>query len=257
MAQEPVNRGAPLLWADLGALPARGGFTTRRGGVSTGPLASLNLARRPGGTDAELAENWERVARALGRSARDVALLDQVHGARVLVVGRGSGPLATHGEADAMVCAVPGVVLAVRTADCAPVLFAAPGGVAVAHSGWRGTVAGVVPAALAALLEATGAAPGQVVAALGPHIKAPAYEVGDAVIGELVAGGIPREVVSRPGTRGRPHADIEAAIRWQLRQAGVADLQVVGGCTTATDDLWSHRRDGPPAGRQAGVVVLL
>src|SRR5690606_36130192 len=122
------------------------------------PYDGLNLGRRPGETDAALLENWRRVARTLDPvlDARAVALVEQVHGGEVLVVDRAPGPLAPVGRADALVTTTRGVVLAVRAADCAPVLLAAPGGVAAAHAGWRGVAASVVVAALEALLAATG-----------------------------------------------------------------------------------------------------
>lgn len=188
------------------ALPAvRHGFTTRGGGCSVGALAGLNLALRAGEAPDRLRENWERAARTLlpEAGAGQVALLDQVHGGAVLPVEAPTGPLGTLGAADALVTTRRGLILAVRTADCLPVLLAAPGGVAAAHAGWRGVAAGVVPAALRALLAATGAAPGEVRVALGPH--ATRLEVGPEVVEAFAAAGIPQAawaVGADPGPAG-------------------------------------------------------
>src|SRR5690606_30770246 len=157
------------------------------------------LGRRPGETDQALLENWRRVAGSLDPAldAGAVALVEQVHGGDVVVVEHAPGPLAPVGRADALVTTRPGVVLAGRAADCAPVLLAAPGGVAAAHAGWRGVAARVVEAALEALLAATGAAPGDVRAAIGPHIGAAAFEVGDEVVAAIEATGVPRDAFTR------------------------------------------------------------
>jgi len=233
------------------------GFTTRAGGVSEGGLATLNLARRPQERDAARVENWRRAIRALHPDlcSEAVALVHQVHGARALVVEAGRGPLEPVGEADALVTTVPGVVLAVRTADCVPVLLAAPGGVAAAHAGWRGTVAGVVPAAVRALCEATGADPAEVVAAVGPHIGGDAYEVGPEVVAGLRDAGLPDAAFLRPRPGARDHVDLGGAVEAQLRAAGVPHVDRLGACTFSEARFYSHRRDGASTGRQAALVA--
>lgn len=233
------------------------GFTTRAGGVSTGPLATLNLARRPGETDAALRENWERVARALdpALSAERLALLSQVHGRDVVRVEEPSGPLAVLGEADGLVTTRPGLILAVRAADCVPVLIAAPGGVAAAHSGWRGTAQDVVGATVAALVEATGQLPETFAAAIGPCIGGEAYEVGEQVVDGLSAGGLDPAAFVFPHPGPKPHVDLGAAVAAQLRAAGVSQVERIARCTFGDPELFSHRRD-PAGGRLAGVIAL-
>lgn len=254
---DPAPIEVPLLHgAALEAAPgAVHGFTTREGGVSEG--GTLNLARRPWERDEALAENWRRAVRALHPDLAPgaVAVMHQVHGARVLRVDAGLGPLRPVGEADALVTTVRGLVLAVRTADCVPVLLAAPGGVAAAHAGWRGTVAGVVPAAVAALCEATGADPASLVAAVGPHVGGDAYEVGPEVVQGLRGTGLSDEVFLRPRPGARDHVDLGAAVEAQLRRAGVPRVDRVAGCTFTDPRFFSHRRDGAAAGRQAGLVA--
>ena len=180
------------------------GFTTRAGGVSTGPWGPLNLARRAGEPDQILFENWDRVAGVLGLSARDVAIVSQVHGATVVKVTEPSGPLTTQGEADAMWTDRPGVLLGVRVADCVPVLLAGPGGVAVAHAGWRGVASGVVQAAIDALCDGVDCSPGEVCAAVGPHISGAVYEVGDEVVDGLASSGLDPEIFVRGEAAGGP-----------------------------------------------------
>jgi YfiH family protein len=231
------------------------GFTTRAGGASTGPLATLNLARHPDDVDANVAENWNRAARALHPtlSADRVALLHQVHGGDVVVVDAPRGPLDVVAKADAAVTARRDVVLAVRVADCVPVILASEAGVGVAHAGWRGTAADVVPRAVAALRDLVGDAP--IVAVIGPCIGADVYEVGDEVVTGIAATGVPTDVFVRTGPRGRPHADLRAAVAHQLGRVGVFDVRHVAGETTTDPELWSFRRHGAASGRFAGIVA--
>ena len=235
---------SPLLAARPGV---RHGFTTRRGGVSVGPLASLNLARRPGERDEALLENWRRVVGDPGA----LALVHQVHGKRVIEVEAGRGPLEVVGEADALVSRTPGVVVAVRVADCVPVLLAGPGVVAAVHAGWRGTVAGIVGETVAAM-SASGVSPSELVAAIGPAIGVCCYEVGPEVAGRVAERSPEAVDTSRP----REHVDLRRANAVQLRAAGVGQVGIVGSCTRCDPDSFSHRRD-PAAGRLAGFVGLV
>lgn len=260
-AQERAGTTVELLVAvtlsGLGGV--RHGFTTRRGGVSRGPLESLNLALRPGEDPAALVENWERAAGALlpGARAGQVALVDQVHGAAVLRASCPSGPLRTLGPADALVTTRPGTILAVRGGDCLPVLLAAPGGVAAAHAGWRGVALGVVPAALQALLAASGAAPAEVRAAIGPHATGPRFETGPDVPAALLRAGIPAAAFLAGERAGKALVDLAGAVEAQLRAAGVRQVERVAGCTLGEPErFFSHRREGERTGRQAGLIAL-
>lgn len=231
------------------------GFTTRHGGVSAGPLTSLNLARRGGETDAALDQNWARVAAALGMPDAPIGLASQTHGVTVLDGDAATGPGRSElGEGDAIVLTRPGALIAVRVADCVPILLSAPGAVAAVHAGWRGTVAGIVERALHALLARAGVGPEQVRAAIGPAIGPCCYEVGDEVVAGLLAVA-PAEVALRPGPR-RAHADLRAVNESLLRAAGVRQVERVGPCTRCSPDHYSHRRDGEATGRFAGVIGL-
>lgn len=234
----------------------RHGFTTRAGGVSVGDLASLNLARRPAEDPDALGENWRRAVDAVAGDlpVSRVAVVNQVHGARVIVVEAPGGPVTPLGDADALVTTQDDVVLAIRVADCVPIVVAGPRAIAAIHAGWRGVVADVVGAAIAAM-RASGD-DGPWVAAVGPHASAAAYEVGDEVVAGLLGAGIPRATaVAGTSARGRARVDLGASVAWQLRRAGVGHVAATGGCTVSEARFFSHRRDGDTTGRMAALIV--
>jgi YfiH family protein len=191
------------------------------------------------------------------REARRRALVDlpwaevaQVHGAAVVEVGGGRRPSLADTEADALVTAEPGVVLAVRTADCAPVIFAADNGaLGVAHAGWPGTGAGVVEATVAALRR-LGA--GRIEARIGPSIEGACYEFGAAELARFVDRYGP---VVRCMTRwGTPALSLHAAIGVACRRQGVELVGDPPPCTAcAADRYWSHRARSEP-GRMVSAV---
>jgi YfiH family protein len=232
------------------------GFTTRDGGVAAGPVRSLTLARSPDVTDAQLVENWRLVLEALDPRlvAGDVALVDQVHGDAVLAVTSATGPLTTAGAADAMYTVERGVALAVRVADCVPVVLATPRAVGVAHAGWRGVASRIVPKTVAAMLEATGEGPDEVVAAIGPYIGQAAFEVGDEVVDAISSSGVVASLFAIRAPGSKPHVDLGAALSAQLHGMGVARVGEIGACSTEPR-FFSYRRDAGRTGRMAGVVV--
>jgi polyphenol oxidase len=200
-------------------------FTTRRGGVSEGPYASLNLGLWTDDDSGRVRENRERLRAEVG--AQRLAQGRQVHGTRVVVDAEGIE------EADGQVTAAPGVAAMVLVADCLPVALAGPDRVAMLHAGWRGLAGGVLEAGV----EATGA----VCAAIGPGIGPCCYEVGDDV----------RAVF---GTS-EPTLDLKAIARARLEAAGVRDIHDCGLCTSCdAERFFSHRRDRGVTGRQAGLA---
>lgn len=219
------------------------GFTTREAGT---------LALRSG---EDVGAAWKRVGGALGMDPSQVVLVDQVHGDTVLEATVPTGPFATLGPADALITATPGLLLAVRVADCVPVLLAGPGGVGAVHAGWRGVAASIVPKAVRALSDRLGCAPSALVAVIGPHIGVGAFEVGEEVV-EGIAATVPEGVFTRRSPPARPHVDLAAAVSWQLARAGVVTVGRVDRCTMQDPALWSHRRDGARAGRQAAVIAV-
>lgn len=186
-----------------------------------------------------------RLLAALGAEG-PVRTVTQVHGARVVRAEDAS--LAV--EADAIVSTLPGAVVAVRVADCVPILMAAPGGVAAVHAGWRGTAADIARVALRALLDATGARAEDVRAAVGPCICGACYEVGDEVLAGV--GAVAPGTSWRVGARNVDLGEANAAI---LRVEGVT-VDRVAKCTRCDEGLWSYRRDGASGGRQVGAIRL-
>lgn len=220
-------------------------FTDRLGGVSVAPYDELDLAvSGPDSAEAK-AENHRRL---LADFAPGGVLADlyQVHGADVVDAVPGTRP-----EADGIVTTARDVVLMVRGADCVPVLLAdaASGVIGAAHAGRLGMVRGVVPATLARMRE-HGAR--DVTAWIGPAICGRCYEV-PAAMREEVADVEPAAVATT--SWGTPAVDVVAGVRAQLEREGVT-VHDVGCCTRERADLYSYRRDGEAAGRQAGVIVL-
>ena len=196
------------------------------------------------------AQDWARLAAALGTPpGMGVALAAQVHG-RTVLHPRSPGPA---GEGDALVTDARGLLLAIRTADCIPVLLLGADSqqIAAAHAGWRGLAAGILPATV----QAMHAPPA--LAVVGPCISVDHYEVGEEVIQGICAAGVPEAVFTHRDRGPRPHADLRAAAVWQLRQAGVDQIEVLPRCTFADPDLHSHRRDGDRSGRLAAVIGWL
>lgn len=230
-------------------LSAPHGFFTREGGVSSGRYESLNCG--PGSSDAPdaVAENRARVAAALG--AGQLVSVHQHHSADVVTV---EGALAERPKADAMVTAAPGVALGVLTADCAPVLLqSADGGiVGAAHAGWRGALAGVTDATVAAM-RALGA--GGVRAAVGPTISQRAYEVGPEFMDEFMADDMENVRFFAGGAGDRMQFDLPSYLLHRLRAAGV-EAAWTGHCTYSDPaKFFSYRRTCHEGGGDYGRLV--
>jgi len=223
------------------------GTTLRHHGVSSGAYDSLNLGANVGDDLAAVSENRQRFVSAC-QLPSEPAWLKQVHGT-IVAVRPARNPAV---EADAAVTASAGIVCAVLTADCLPVLFASRDGreVAAAHAGWRGLAAGVLEATVRSL----GSEPADLLAWLGPAISQPAFEVGDEVRQEFMTNDPAAGDCFRANSRGRWQADLYALARLRLARAGVA--QVSGGdyCTFGESGrFFSYRRDGQ-CGRMASFV---
>jgi YfiH family protein len=222
-------------------------FSTRRGGESPPPYESLNLGRSTADDPARVARNRARFLAELALAPERLATAGQVHGTRVTEVTAGGH----QGECDALLTIVPGLALAVTTADCMSLLYTAPGGVAVAHSGWRGTADGMPVTALGALVSRAGVRPEDIHVHLGPCIRGCCYEVGPEVANRFPAAAL-RHVGD--GVR----LDLPTVARLALREAGVLEHSIhdTGACT-ACEAHWyfSHRRDAGRTGRMWGVAA--
>jgi len=222
-------------------------FSTRRGGVSAPPFETLNLGRSSGDRLELVEANRERLLRSLDLDPRRLATAGQVHGTTVTrVANAGLAP-----ECDALVTTTSGLALAVTAADCLPILYHAPGAVAAAHSGWRGTAAGMPEAALAAVCAAAGVPTARVTAHFGPCIRGCCYEVGDEVAARFPAAALRR-------VDGRWRLDLPTAARARLLEAGLVpeSLHDTGACTSCEPHwYYSYRRDHGRTGRLWGVVA--
>jgi polyphenol oxidase len=219
-------------------------FSTRRGGVSPGRFASLNVGRLTDDDGANVDENRERLAAAVGRPRERFLYGRQVHEATVRRATEPPGPERPAAEEDGQATALEDAPALVFVADCLPVLLVAQGAVAALHGGWRGLAGGIVTEGVAAVREL--GAEGPVHAALGPSARGCCYEVGEEVHAHF------ETYDARVGER---NLDLAAVARAQLAEAGVDEVHDVGLCSMCCFGLFfSHRRDGGVTGRQAGVV---
>jgi YfiH family protein len=232
-------------WLEAELPGARAHFSARLGGVSDGAFRSLNLGLLTGDEPGAVRENRHRLAGALGIDPRDVLIGRQVHAAEVAwhKDRQPEQAFAEPGphldEFDGQATASETLAPLVLVADCLPVALAGPGGVAMAHCGWRGLAKGVI----AHGAEAVGAT----AAAIGPGIGACCYQVGEEVL-EAFEGLGPTVAEGRM-------LDLVEVARRLLAESGVRDIETSGLCTSCNDELFfSHRRDSGHTGRQAGVV---
>ncbi|MGH8250253.1 MAG: peptidoglycan editing factor PgeF [Steroidobacteraceae bacterium] len=243
-----MNR-SDVLVPDWPVAPSvRAVMTTRAGGVSSGPFASLNLAGHVGDDPASVAENRRRLRQVLDLPS-DPSWLTQVHGRDVARLPQNLPP-----GADAAVAFSPGPVCVVLVADCLPVFLAAPGGdrVGIAHAGWRGLAGGVIEATIAAL----DCDPARLIAWLGPAIGPRHFEVGPEVRDACLTGRPDAAAEFRPGRDGRWLADLPGLARRRLAACGVSSIHGGGHCTVADPArFYSYRRDGA-TGRMAALAWL-
>jgi polyphenol oxidase len=253
----------------------RHAFSTRHGGVSAGPFASLNLGNPSDSpqqdSPANIAENYRRLQEALHCPRHTLrAWVRQVHGRSVELIER--EPENEYAEtldaeirdrfsgqisADALVCLVPNVLLTVRIADCVPILLASADGRAVAaiHAGWRGVVGNIIEKVVRTLQE-NGFPPANLLAAIGPAISAEHFEVGPEVAEEFTRQNLASAVLRPTTTRPKPHIDLQLAIKTQLERAGITQIDTNDLCTFRdAADFFSHRRDQGITGRMAAVIM--
>lgn len=237
------NRGCvPLI--RHGMIPFPHGFSTRLGGVSREPgYETLDLGA---GSWAEaINENRRRFARAIsGADGVPLVFARQIHSARAVYIDSPGGEY----ECDALVTDIPGIIIAVKTADCVPILFCDPVNrvVGAAHAGWRGTAAGVAAACLRKMTE-RGADPGKTIAAIGPCIGSCCYEVDDRFVSAVSASECAEQCLGHiSGGDGRYHADLRMMDRDILISCGVPaeNIYLSGFCTSCGNELFFSHRAG-------------
>jgi YfiH family protein len=266
------------------------GFSTRAGGVSLPPYATLNLGAAVGDDPASVAENQRRFAVEVGYAPERLFVVSQVHGAAVRVVGPHDAPERVRAEAADGLVAGAGACVGVRTADCVPILLADPEtrSVAALHAGWKGCVAGVVGSGVQALARHSAAPPARLSAAIFPHIRVCCFEVGadvaealaraapggevvrrgdalpkDSARGDLRRGGAVRADVGLGAGQaladgGKPRVALVEIVRAQLLAAGLlaAAIDDVPGCTCCEPErFFSYRRDASASGRHLAAIV--
>ena len=240
----------------LGGLPH--GFLGRRGGVSTGAVAGLNVGSGSRDDPAAIAENRALAVAAI-RPGAELATVHQVHSAEAVICDH-AWPMDQRPHADALVADRPGILLGILTADCAPILFADvdAGVIGAAHAGWRGALAGVTDSAIAAM-ERLGARRDHIHAAVGPCIAQPSYEVDDAFRARLLADDSANARFFDGGPH--PHFDLEAYVVHRLIAAGVEEVEALDLDTYAdADRFFSYRRSTHRGeddyGRQLSAIAL-
>ncbi len=240
----------------------RHAFFTREGGVSEGVYASLNGGVGSNDDRERVAENRARMAAALGVARSALVTPYQIHSAAVAVAEEPWSP-AARPRADAVVTRVPGLAIGVSTADCGPVLLAdrAAGVIGAAHAGWRGALAGVTDAAIAAM-ERLGAKRARIVAAIGPMIRQPSYEVGPDLIERFLAADAANGRFFQPAPRaGHAMFDLAGYVATRLAAAGIAEVEDLARCTYAEPALFfsfrrtSHRGESD-YGRHINAIAL-
>jgi YfiH family protein len=233
-------------WLEAKLPGARGAFSTRVGGVSEAPYDALNVAIMTGDERESVRENRHRLASVLGRDPDGVVMGRQVHGVNLVQHEESQAPrvfadvVGNPDEVDAHSTASADLTPLVMVADCLPVAIVGPGGVAMAHCGWRGLAGGIVAEAVRAVDAKA--------AAIGPGIGPCCYEVGEEVLSEFDhLDGV---------AQGRM-LDLPAVATALLERAGVSASESADICTKCNPDLfYSHRRDGARTGRQAGLVWM-
>lgn len=240
------------------------GFSTRRGGVSPAPWDGLNLDDRRGDAPENVAENFRRLAAALGTAPERMVLSRQVHRDDVRVVtaadaGKGLLRPQDYDSADGLVTDVPGLSLVVFSADCNVILLYDPvrRAVGAAHAGWRGTALGIAAKTAETMCRVYGCRSGDLRAAIGPAIGQCCFETDGDVPEAMYAalGGAAERYITRNG--GKYHVDLKGINAWWLTEAGVTAIDVCDHCTACRPNLyWSHRKMGLARGEQAAVIGL-
>ena len=242
------------------------GFSTRKGGVSTGIFSSMNLNFKRGDDPDAVLENYRRMAAALNMRVEDMVLSDQTHTTNVRVIteeDRGKGILKPqdYSDVDGMITNVPGIVLVTSYADCVPLYFVDPvrKAIGLSHSGWKGTVGHIGQKTVWKMHEVYGSEPKDIVAAIGPSICQSCYEVSDDVAEAFRANFTADEAadILLDKGNGKYQLDLWKA-NWYVRtDAGILTehLSVTDLCTACHPDLlWSHRKTN---GQRGGLSAFL
>jgi YfiH family protein len=238
------------------------GFTTRKGGVSQGHLASMNIGTRRGDAPENVFKNYEILGNAIGFDPKKSVHTKQTHTDIVRIADEtlwGAGLYAPElAECDALITNTPGTALVIFTADCTPVLFHDPvtGAVGAAHAGWRGTTANIVGKTVKAMCDHFGCKAENIHAAIGPNIGQCCFEtdrdVPDAVFALL--GAESARYIIKKGDK--YHIDLKGVNARLLEKAGILSVDISTECTACNCALyWSHRKVGSSRGSQGAIIL--
>ncbi len=245
----------------LSAVPGlRHAFFTREGGVSDGIYAHLNAGLGSNDDPANVAENRRRMAELMGIPPSHFLNVHQVHSPDAVVA---TGPWQSQKpKADAIVTRAEGLAIGITAADCGPVLLVEPNArvVGAAHAGWKGALTGILEATVAAM-ESLGAERDGIIAAIGPMIRQPSYEVGDEFVARFIDADAENAAYFLPAQReGHAMFDLAGFVRMRLEAAGVLMIDDLGIDTYSDQRFFSYRRSvhrgEPDYGRHVHAIVL-
>ena len=256
------KRHGALVYLTADGIPAPHCFTTRKGGVSTGYLSSLNIGSSRGDDPANVRKNFAILGDAIVFSPECLVLTKQTHSDIVLQVGKahwGTGlTRPPFEECDALITNEPGTALTVFTADCTPVLLHDPvtGAVGAVHAGWRGTANAIVRKTVEAMVCAYGCDPENIRAAIGPNISQCCFET-DWDVPEAMLKAVGHrawDCIRKAGNK--YYVNLKAINALHLSDAGVRKIEISSDCTVCRSDLyWSHRVTGGNRGAQGAIIV--
>jgi len=246
----------------LSAVPGlRHAFFTREGGVSGGIYRSLNAGIGSQDDPASVTENRRRMAERIGVSPRHFLTMYQTHSPDVIVATE-PWPEGPRPRADAIVTRTEGLAIGASAADCGPILLVDPKArvIGAAHAGWKGALTGILESAIAAM-EKLGGERGRIIAAIGPLIRQPSYEVGHEFVARFIEADADNARFFLPSAReGHAMFDLAGYIRQRLESAGILVIDDIGVDTYADENFFSYRRSAhrnePDYGRHVHAIVL-
>jgi polyphenol oxidase len=246
----------------LSAIPGlRHAFFTRDGGVSEGIYGNLNGGLGSNDDPANVRENRRRMAEQMGVAPKHFLSVHQIHSPDA-VVATGPWQSVARPKADAIVTKAEGLAIGVTAADCGPILLVDPNArvIGAAHAGWKGALTGIVESTIAAM-EELGAERNSMVAAIGPLIRQPSYEVGDEFVERFIAQDADNAMFFLPAAReGHAMFDLAGLIRMRLENAGVLMIDDLGVDTYSDERFYSYRRSvhrrEPDYGRHVHAIIL-
>ncbi len=240
--------------------PIKHAIFTRKGGVSTGQWAELNVGMTVGDDPKNVIENRRTSFNAIGRDIKTMSDSWLIHGTEVVIYDYPRDPNSKlPPKADIIMTDNPEVTLFMRYADCVPIVFYDPSKrvVGLAHAGWKGTVKKVGEKAVESMQARYGSDPKDLIAVIGPSIGPDRYEVGPEVVDAVKTEFGEHAESFLPEYNGRKHFDLWASNEWTLKEAGVGRIDVSRICSSENNDLWfSHRADGGKTGRFGALIGL-